>query len=129
MEDIGPVPSLPDVLGSLEPDANERKKRIYILLARALAKLHEADVYVHDQGKNILVDEREDGILFYFIDFDTVLPFRRINLRRIARTLNHCIRPLKSMDIFSVDESAEYIKEYLKVRGKPELFDALLPRV
>jgi len=126
MEDLGKLPKLTDFLNSIPPDDEKAKRRISILLARALAGLHEAGVYVRDPSKNILLDDKGNRILFYFIDFDSVIPYRPLTLRRIARVLQHCIRPPGRVDMFTDEERVLYIKEYLRSRSKQEWFDTLL---
>lgn len=130
MEDLaGDLQPLPKFLDALDHEDIADKTRVGLALARALARLHEANVYIHDAGKNILVDDKGTEILFYFIDFDTVVPFRRLTLKRVARTLRHCIRPPQHPTMYEDQERTAYVKEYLKARGHPEWFDSIFPKV
>jgi len=130
MEDLGDLPALSDFLDSVDPHDPVEKERVSSALAVELARLHQAGVYVHDPSKNILVrDGGNSGISFYFIDFDTVVPFRRLTRRRVARVLRHCIRPPKHIKMFTPEERAAYVKKYLDVRDKPGWFDYIYPKV
>ncbi len=130
MEDLGDLPILSDFLDAIDPEDSEKKARVSSALAVQLARLHQLGVYVHDPSKNILVKgDGESEISFYFIDFDTVLPYRKLNRRRVARVLRHCIRPPKQIKMFTPDEKAAYVKKYLEIRDKPGWFDYILPKV
>lgn len=129
-EDAGNLPILPDFLDSIDQQDAAKKERVSSALAVELARLHRLGVYIHDPSKNILVKENEQSeISFYFVDFDTVIPFRKLTRRRAARVLRHCIRPPKQIKMFTPEEKAAYVKKYLEIRDKPGWFDYIYPKV
>jgi len=122
-EDLGPIPTLPDFMLGIDPGDSEARKNTSVALARSLARLHDARVYVHDPAKNILVDGAGNDLRFYFIDFDTVVPYRLLTKKRVARVLRHCIRPPGRLGMYDDRERASYVREYLKARGRDGWFE------
>lgn len=128
-KDIGDLTPLPEYLDSLVPHDSAKKKKVSHKLARELAKLHEAHVYVYDPAKNVLVKEERDNIEFYFIDFDTVRFFLPLTKKQITRVLCHCIRPPKHPDMFNHEEIKSYALEYLKARKLEHWLEDILPHL
>lgn len=129
MKDLGDHHILPDYLDAMDPANRAEKSRISLALARALAKLHDAGVYLVDPAKNTLIKEGAAGPDFAFVDFDTVHIFFPPTKRQVARVLRHCIRPPKNWGMFDAAEIEAYVREYLSARQLPHWFDSIFPLV
>lgn len=72
-----------------------RRKTVSDALAREIRRLHDAGIYTRDlQETNLMVEQREDVLRFYFLDLEDFRRVRHVSRRRRMLNLVHLDRSI-----------------------------------
>jgi len=72
-----------------------RRKTVSDALANELQRMHNAGIYTHDlQETNIMVEERDGALRFYFLDLEDFRRASRVSYRRRMLNLVHLDRSI-----------------------------------
>lgn len=100
--------------------------RFFSDLGAQLAAVHKLGVFTKDMDKNVMVVREGGDFLFYFLDFDSVYPWRIPNRRRTFVSLKKFITPHHR---WPEEDLRLFYSTYFSSRGKPEWEEGALSYV
>lgn len=111
-----------EFLSVMDDQPEENRHVFFSELGKALAGLHKLDIATRDTDKNVMVESRDQGFRFHFLDFDCAYPWVRPNLRRTTRTIRKFLTPGHR---FLMKDIKTFIDSYATVRGCPHWTEAI----